>query len=471
MRRGAAARAGCLAISAALLGGCASFSPDGGFGAVSGIASERLGKEARWAKTDKERSEIRAAVKALLDKPLAADDAERVALINNPALQGVYWGLGVAEADLVQASRLPNPGFSFKKLSDGSESSIERSLTLSLASAITAPLAAKMEARRFEEAKLLVANETLKAAAEARKAYYEALGAQQALAYAKRVAESAEAGAELASRMASVGNWSQLDLARERAFHAEALAQSAKASKAAAASRERLARALGLFGGDLAYRLPDRLPDLPAGPIGISEADLEGFAIAQRLDVRVAKAQLEQTAASLGLARATGFVNAMELGLSRESESSGARSKGYEISIEIPLFDWGEARERKAEALYMQSAHRLAETAVNARSEARESYLAYRSALDLALHYRDSVIPLRKKISDENLLRYNGMLLSAFELLADAREQAGAVSSYIEAQKEFWIADADLRMALGGGWPAPKAAGAQGETMKTGDKR
>jgi outer membrane protein TolC len=84
-----------------------------------------------------------------------------------------------------------------------------------------------------------------------------------------------------------------------------------------------------------------------------------------------------------------------------------------------------------------------------ARSEARESYLGYRAAYDLARHYRDQVIPLRKKISNETLLRYNGMLVSAFELLADARDQAGAVNAYIDALKQFWIAHADLQAALG----------------------
>ena len=98
----------------------------------------------------------------------------------------------------------------------------------------------------------------------------------------------------------------------------------------------------------------------------------------------------------------------------------------------------------------MQSLRRVAETAVNARSEARERYLAYRAAWDLARHYRDNVLPLRKQVSNEVLLRYNGMLASTFELLADAREQATAVNAYIEAQKEFWSAHASLEEALGG---------------------
>ena len=61
---------------------------------------------------------------------------------------------------------------------------------------------------------------------------------------------------------------------------------------------------------------------------------------------------------------------------------------------------------------------------VRARSEVREAYGAYRTAFDLARHYRDEIVPLRKRISDENVLRYNGMLISVFELLADARSRS-----------------------------------------------
>ena len=72
----------------------------------------------------------------------------------------------------------------------------------------------------------------------------------------------------------------------------------------------------------------------------------------------------------------------------------------------------------------------------------------YRTAYDLARHYRDEIVPLRKRISDENVLRYNGMLISVFELLADARQQVASVKGYIEALRDFWIADANLRSAL-----------------------
>src|SRR3546814_1903462 len=88
---------------------------------------------------------------------------------------------------------------------------------------------------------------------------------------------------------------------------------------------------------------------------------------------------------------------------------------------------------------------RLAEQAVNLRSELRESYGEYQTAWDRARHDRDEIIPLRQKISDEMLLRYNGMLVSAVDLLGDAREQVDSVTEAIAAQRDFWLAETSLR--------------------------
>ena len=160
--------------------------------------------------------------------------------------------------------------------------------------------------------------------------------------------------------------------------------------------------------------------------------------------------------------RTTRFINALEVGPATLLEHGEPIKKGYEISVELPLFDWGGSRVARAEAVYMQSVERVAEIAVNARSEVREAYATYRNAWTVAKRYRDEIVPLRKKISDEHLLRYNGMLIGVFELLADARTQIASVNASIEALRDFWIAQADLDMALIGN---PSLAAAAGPAM------
>ena len=450
-----------LAAGAALLvlSACTTFSKDGGLDTVSALTAERTGQDIRLTKTGRDNG---AELVAMLAQPLSADNAVRIALLNNRGLQAALAGLGVAEADLVQAGRMANPGVSFGRKSGAGETEIERSVMFDLVGLLTIPLRRDIEARRFDSAKLAAALDAVRLAADTRKAYFNALAAVQSAHYAQQVLDAAQASAELAQRMARVGNLSALDLAREQAFSAEATAQSARTRHNASAAREQLTRLLGLWGENARFQLPERLPDLPASPR--EAGNIEAAAMEQRLDLRLAKLDAQATARALSLNRATGFINVLDAGYVNTSKSGAPREDGYEITLSLPLFDWVGARTAKAEAIYMQSVHRTAHAAIVARSQVRETYSAYRTNYDVATHYRDRIIPLRKKISEETLLRYNGMLTSVFTLLADARAQVTSVNAAIDAQRDFWIADTDLQAAIsGGGAPALPAASASAE--------
>jgi outer membrane protein TolC len=458
-------------LAALILVGCASTGPDGGFDEVGQAVSSRTGAQTKWIRSATDANAARDRVKALLAKPLVAEDAVQIALVNNPGLQASYAELGVAAGDLL-STVLPNPRLSYLRARHEDEYKIETILSFNILSLITVPMAMQAQKYRFAQAKLIAAEAALRIAAETRKAYFRALAAQQSATYMQDVKAAAEASAELASRMAAVGNFSKLDRMRQQAFYAEATAQLARASQQAVAERERLTRLLGLWGEETQFKLPERMPELPKAPRELPNA--ERLAMEQRLDVQAARQEAESLASSLGLTRVTRFVSEFELGIARVREDPEPTKKGYEIGVPIPLFDWGGGRVARAEALYMQAANRIAETAINARSEVRESYLGYRTAYDVAKHYRDEVVPVRKQISDEMVLRYNGMLSSVFELLVDAREQVAAVSAYIDALSEFWLADTDLQNSLTGassgaaGGGAPRMQRAGGSTSAAG---
>jgi outer membrane protein TolC len=444
---------------AVLLAGCASFSPDGGFGEVGEAVKARAGQEIRWIRSDDDANSVRARVRELLAQPLDAERAVQIALLNNPGLQARYAEIGIAEADLVQASRWSGPTFSFARLRRGNEVEYERSVFFDILGLITIPLSTRAEEKRFGSAKARAAGEALQLALQARKAYFVAVAAEEAVRYMQQVKEAAEASAELARRMAGVGNWPKLNHAREQVFYAETTARLAQAMQARAGAREALVRLLGLRGEELHFTLPERLPELPKSAREAGE--LEAQALAERLDVQAARRETEALAASLGLVKVTRFVDLLEFGLHNNSESPGPKQRGWEVELRIPIFDFGGARTARAEHLYMQSVHQAAETAIRARSEVREGYSAYRTAFDIARHYRDEIVPLRKRISEEMLLRYNGMLSSVFELLADTRDAVASVNAYIEALRDFWLAESDLQASLTSGSP-----GATGGTLR-----
>ena len=439
------------------IGGCASFSPDGGFGSVESAVRERTGQDTRWVRSESEANSVRARVKELLAQPLTAGSAVQIALLNNPGLQASFAEMGIAEAELVQASRWSGPTFSFAKLRRGGETEYERSVFLDILGLVTIPLQTKAQEKRFEVTKSRATGDALRLAVDVRKAYFNAIAANEAVRYMEQVRTAAEASAELGKRMAAVGNWSKLNQQREQAFYAETTAQFARVRQGGVAARERLTRLLGLWGDDIHYRLPERLPDLPKMPR--EGGDLEAQALAQRLDVQAARRETEALAESIGLVKVNRFLNLLELGFIHHTESPKLPQRGWEVELRVPIFDFGEARVARAEHIYMQAVNRTAEAAIRARSEVRETYSAYRTAFDLARHYRDEVVPLRKRISEEMLLRYNGMLSSVFELLADARSSVMSVNGYIEALRDFWLAESDLQAVLTSGSPGAMASG------------
>jgi outer membrane protein TolC len=435
-----------LGLPLLLLAGCASFSTDGGFGAVDQLTRARIGQAPSYQRTAAQSDAAHARVAELLKQPLSADRAVEIALLGNPSLQASYAGLGIAEADLVRAGRLSGPLFSFGRLAGHGVVEIDRAVMFDLLGLFTLPAARRVEQGRFEQAQLQAAYDTVGVAAEARKAFFEAVAAQQLVGYFGQVKDAADASRELARRMAAAGNFSSLDQLREQSFDADAAMQLARARQQAVAARERLLRALGLPTEPPDFRLPQRLPDLPPAPA--EPQDAEQTAMNQRLDVLMARRETEATARSLGLTKATRYVDVLNAGVQNKSTTGESRSNGYAVELELPLFDFGSTRTARAEATYLQAVHRTQAVAVRARSEVRDAYAGYRTAYDVARRYRDEVVPLRKQISDEMLLRYNGMLVSVFELLADSRDQIGAVVGAVQALRDYWIAETDLQTAL-----------------------
>lgn len=445
-------RLAIIAAASLLLAGCASFSPDGGFGKVSQLTQERTGQGVSLQRSPEDAQTARNRVAELLQVALTADAAVEVALLNNRGLQAKFGDLGIAESELVRAGRLKNPSLSFGRMSGGGGVEIERTVLFDILGLLTMPMAKEVGQQRFEQAQYQAAYDAVSLAADVRRAYFDAVAAQELAKFYEQVKETADVSNELAKRMLQAGNFNKLAQMREQAFYADATAQLARAQHQAAAQREKLIRLLGLYGEQLNFRLPQRLPELPKQVIEPQNA--EQTAMDKRLDVQMAKRAAEATAKSLHLTNATRMVNVLDVAYKNKSESGAPRANGYEIELELPLFDFGSTRAARAQATYMQAVNRTAEVAVNARSEVREAYSAYRTAYDLAQHYRDEVVPLRKRISEENLLRYNGMLIGVFELLADAREQVAGVTGYVQALRDFWVAETNLQTALTARSPA-----------------
>lgn len=450
-----------VALGCALfLSACKTFSPDGGMDVVASIAGSELRKDVLAVRTPEDAARAAEQVARLLKKPLTADMAVQVALLNNRGLQAAYNALGMAEAAMVEASLPPSPTISISRLASPVALEIERKIVASILALATLPARAEVAADRFRQAQLRAAEETLRVAADARRAYYQAVASRELIGFLTQAKSAAEAATQIARRLGETGAINKLDQAREQVFYAEITAQLATVRQRAATERERLIRALGLWGGEIEFKLPSALP-VPPALRTLPSVEIE--AVRRRVDLQIARIEVEALAKSYGLTGATRFINLLEVaGLSkttREADGTRIHARGVEVEFQIPLFDFGEARVRHAEQTYMQAVNRLIEKAVNVRSQARDAYGVYRSTYDIAAHYRREVLPLRKIISDETLLRYNAMQIDVFALLLEARQRIMATTAAIEAQRNFWLATTNLLVAVvGGGSPGEVSA-------------
>lgn len=446
--------------------------PKAGFSSASGTAGRILGKDTVML-LDTQGIEANAErVHGLVHKKtISADTAVQVALLNNRGLQASYAKLGLSSADVWQSIMQPNPivaiqvaGLNADGL--GAFRSIEGIIANNLLAVFTQPDRTRLAEIRFTQAQFIAVEETLRVAVDTRRAWVDAVAAFENAGLVRDAQSTADAGSELAAQLGGNGFLNKAGQAREHAFYAELTGQRAKARLDAQLAKEALTRQLGLWGSEVDYFVPNRLPRLPGRIKGRS--GIEAEALKGRVDLAIAKLELQATAKSRGMTNATRFVSDLELiaGFEHERENDGGGIESettpqFELEFAIPIFDSGKARLKKAEASYMIAAHQLAEMAVNVRSEARSAYAAYSGNHKIARHYRDAVLPLRRTIEEESLLSYNGMITSTFELLADTRARLNSNLMEAGARRDFWLADANLLAAIyGGGAGAGSGAGA-----------
>jgi len=376
----------------------------------------------------------------LLSKPLDREGALRLALAHSPEMRRL---LALHESELKSAAmsgRLANPSFSYERLRSSEGLDIERWISFGVLDVLTLPQRRRVAVADIEAGRARLATDIVERMTAVRRSWVEAVAASEKRRYAERVLASAEASAELAVRMEAAGNFNILERARQQSYEADVRSRLILARQHELASRESLVRLLGL-NADQARRLtlPARLPALPSEPI--SAPDVSRTITAMRLDLRLANANWQSAAAAYGLTNVTSLT---EVSLSlREQET-----RGFEVELSLPVFDAGDLQRGAARAQLRAAAAELEQAALVASSDLRVGYAAYRSAYEDAVHHRDVLVPLRKAMSDETLLRYNGMLIGVFELLSDAREQVDTVIAAIESSERFWLAEADLQASL-----------------------
>lgn len=441
----------CGALTLLLATGCTQFDVKDSLSLTNEALPEYTGGNLKLLISEEQRRTARERTDELLSTDLSLASATEIALINSPSIQAMLTEYWADSSAIALSGSIPNPVFGFERVSSDDELEIERVLAIGLLDLIRLPVMKRKAELRLDANRLALSAQVVEHVSDVRNAWINAVAEQELSDYAEKVFSSAEASAKLAANMEAIGNFNALSRARQQAFYANAATSLTTARHSAFAAREALIRALGLDDRQVELmKLPSRLQDIPDQPITAAELASKGFN--NRLDVQMAMADLKASGYAQGLSTFAEITDIEIAGISETvwNEDERESARGFELEIELPIFRSIYKVRDQMNARTLTAANRLENTARTARSHLREAYSGYRASYDLAKHYRDEVVPLQQLISEENLLNYNGMIIGIFDLLADSRTQIEVVQSAIQANRQFWIADAALRSSMVG---------------------
>ena len=419
---------------------------DQSFNDVSGTIFSRAGKRVQWNRNTPQDAEAEAYVRSLLKRSLTANAAVQVALLNNHELQATYEEIGIAQADVIEAGLLRNPLFAIERRWPGQ--ALEAELVTQFVDILFLPMRTRAAKAQLQAAKSRVGNEILKTASEVRAAFYEHQGNLQLGELGVEVEKAAAASAEAALQLHQAGNTRDLDLANEEAMHVQAKLDLARGQALAVESREKLNKLIGAWGEQTIWTITPRLPNPPKSEIGT--ARLESRAVEQRLDLAALRFEALGTAQTLGFARFQEVAQQFQIGGRYVREITGEHSTGPRIAIPIPIFNFGQGVKARSEAKLRQLQQRYLGLAVQIRSDvrvARDRMLNARAIVDYS---GTTVLPLRRRVVEESQLQYNAMQISQFDLLRAKQEEVNAARQSVEAQRDYWVARAELEKAVGG---------------------
>lgn len=440
-------------VTLGVLSGCATFDPQAGFSDVRDTVKARRNLRVVWNQGTDLDAQVAQDVRDLLATELTPDAAVQVALLNNRDLQAMYAGMGVAQADLVQAGLLENPIFDLEAIFPlaGGEPELELGIAMGFLNIFYMPLRKRVANARFEAAKLQVTGAVLDFAATVRAAFYRHQANAQMRELQQSIVRGLIAALDVAQRLREAGNITDLELVRQRALTEEARLQLASAEMAVSQSREALNTMMGLWGQETGWKAEVRLPPLPEEKAAV--ADIEQLALQNSLELARAKQQMIVAGEQLGFTKAMALVPHADIGAKAERKEGKWEAVGPTIEFPIPLFDQGQAQVGRNTTELRQAQQAYYALAVRIRATARTTRNRLQGARARASFYRDIMLPLRERIVNETQLHYNAMQMGVFDLLQAQERQIQAAGAYIESLLNYWLARTDLEHLISGGLP------------------
>ena len=387
-------------------------------------------------------------IDSLLLGQLTVDAAVKVALLNNPIIQVIYYDLEIAYADVIQAGILGNPTLSAFVLNSQEDTGkhTEVSIEQNVLDLLLLPLKKKLARAEYQQVKLQVGHAVLEIIKDTKTAFYVLQANRHMMTLQKDVLKAAEAAAELAERQYKAGNINTLDLASHQVALHDAQLKWMENEAELFSNRENLRKLLGLTGASQKLNIEADLSTLPSSDPDLSE--VIQTALAQRLDLAVAQQELVILKKALFLARTEAVLD-ISGSVVKESTPDEDAHVGPGIELDIPLFDRGQAQVARLKAQLSQSEKQIEVLKQEIRSEIRIIHNQIDTKRKAVEYYRDIIIPVHEDVVQASQKEYNFMLLGAYTLLEVKQDEINARRNYILTLRDYWILRTDLEHAGG----------------------
>lgn len=443
-----------LAAATMLAVACASPTSEEVLQPVAQTVHDRTGFTMTWSPAEAERASANAVEEAVADGDLTVDEAVRIALVRNPALQARLEGLGIARAGLIRATLVPNPVVDAELLfvEGGAGEILELTVVQSVLEFLLLPRRGQVAEARLEEAQAEATGAVLDLVTEVRTTYRELQAQQQFVELYRRAADATYLSADMARRLWEAGNVPELHVSREEALHAETRQRLAAARSREAQLRDSLGLVLGVVGPDGdRWVVSSRLPD-PADPPAPA-ADVERKAVMASVDLRAGHARIVALGRSAGIEEIEAVLPELVAGGKADREPDGTWAGGPIVALPIPLFDQGQGVRAEYASRLRRACFEFQSLAQRVRHEVRAAYTESASSAARARHLRTTLLPLRTKVTAQTLAQFNAMQIGVFDVLLARRGEIAAAEQYVTALRDHWTARARLESILLGRLP------------------
>ncbi len=443
--------------------GCATLGPDRGRIDTDQLVGARSNPALDWRQSPV--ADAHAA--KLREQPMTPVNAVQMALLRSPRLQQEYARLGLIRADVQEAIQIANPRLNARRLTGAGLVSTSMGLAMPLVDLLVLPSRVRLARADQERAKREIAASILTVTVDVEAGWYGYAAAQQIADMRATVAKGMVTSADLAQRFFEAGNINELQLKQEQAAASQARIDAARARADAQRARLQLNTLIGLSGPDADWGVSAELPS-PVAEEDASEV-LQSLSRTTNLQLMAARQDVLVMEESLAVTRRFRLLGGTAIGYEREREPDEPRvaTTGPTLDLELPIFNQGQARVTRAQALAAQARARLAELELAAGNAVRLGVEQVRVLRDIVETHRDVLIPQRESVVARSQEQQNYMIIGVFELIQAKRQEYDAYQSYLEAIRDYWLARTDLMRAVGARLPSESAGSGALPTKNT----